>query len=338
MNPFKKDPNKGRSTAPEQPPQANVTERPDRPKQALKYLILLVLVLVFVNPNLLFFLPEGARGTLSAAVAGLFGDVVQASSVIRFSWVNLFKLIVMLLAILFLHSLAQLILERLRPSTRRGRTLRSVAGSLVRYGMVLLAFFWGLALIGVNVSTIFASVGILALVVGFGAEGLIADVVTGMFMLFEGQFQVGDIVEIDGFRGTISEITIRTTCVTDSGDNVKIFNNSGMKNIINLSNELSAAVSDVSVGYEADLGKVREAMAELLPTIEKKYPEVFVKTPAYLGVQQLADSAVVLRVVAHVKEKNRFSAARILNEELKMGLERYGMPAPFPQLDVHQKP
>lgn len=337
MKPFQKDPNKEQNAAPEYP-LAKVTEQPNRAKQTVKYLILLVVVLIFVNPNLLFFLPEGARGTLSSAVSGLFGDVMQASSVIRFSWVNLFKLVIMLLAMLFLYSLAQLILERMHPSTQRGQTLRSVAGSLVRYGAVLLTFFWGLALIGVNVSTIFASVGILALVVGFGAESLIADVVTGMFMLFEGQFQVGDIVEIDGFRGTISAITIRTTCVTDGGDNVKIFNNSAMKNIINLSNELSAAVSDVPVGYEADLGKAREAMDRLLPEIEKKYPEVFVKTPAYLGVQQLADSAVVLRVVAHVREKNRFSAVRILNEELKMGLERYGMPAPFPQLDVHQKP
>lgn len=87
----------------------------------------------------------------------------------------------------------------------------------------------GLTILGVNMTTIIASVGVLALIVGFSAESLIADVVTGTFMLLENQYNVGDIVEVNGFRGTVTSIGIRTTCITDTGDNVKIINNSEMK-------------------------------------------------------------------------------------------------------------
>ena len=95
-------------------------------------------------------------------------------------------------------------------------------------GIVILC--WGLSIIGVNVSTIVASVGIIALIVGFSAESLIADVVTGAFMIFENQYNVGDIVEVDGFRGKVTNIGIRTTSITDTGDNVKVINNSAMRN------------------------------------------------------------------------------------------------------------
>ena len=122
---------------------------------------------------------------------------------------------------------------------------------------------WGLSILGVDLSTIVTAVGILALVVGFGAESLIADVVTGTFMLFENQYNVGDIVEVNGFRGTVQEIGIRTTSIMDAGGNVKIINNSDMKNILNRSDNASLAVSNIDVPYETDL----EALEAKLPAL-----------------------------------------------------------------------
>lgn len=309
----------------------------EKKSKPLRYAILLLLVLVLTNPGLLFFLPEELRKSLTGAVSGLLGDVSQISRVVHINWITIFQLVVMLLALLFLYNVCQLLLAKLKPAGQRTATLVTVISSAARYAVVLAAVFWGLAIIGVNVSTIFASLGVLALIIGFGAESLIADVVTGVFILIENQYQVGDIVEVNGFRGTVSAITIRTTCVTDAGDNTKIFNNSDMRNIINLSNKPSMAMSEIAVGYEADLYKLRAAMDTILPAIQQRHPEVFGETPIYLGVQELADSGIVLRVIAHVEEKKRFSAARLLNEELKMTLEKAGFPAPFPQVDVHMK-
>ena len=305
-------------------------------RRILRYVILLLVLLVLTNPGTLFFLPENLRMTLTAAWSGLLGDVTQISKIVSFSWITFFQLIVMVLVVLLVSNIVKTVLEKIKPKTAHMRTLLGIASSIVSYATILIGIFWGLAIIGVNVSTLFASAGIIVLIISFGAESLIADVVTGCFMLFENQYQVGDIVEVDGFRGTVSNITIRTTCVTDAGENTKIFNNSDMRNIVNLSNKLSAAVCDISIAYEADLKKVREEMDNLLPQIQKKYPDIFREVPQYLGVQELGDSAVVLRVVAHVEENNRFKAFRLLNEELKIGLEEAGMPCPFPQLVVHQ--
>lgn len=301
-------------------------------KKTIIYFILLAVLLFITNPNLYFFLSDAKKNELKSVMNGLVGDISEVSHVVSFNFVSILQLVVMVLILLLINSLAQLILSKLKFNSGRAKTLQSVLRSIFKYGAILLGFFWGLAIIGVNVTTIFASVGILALIVSFGAESLIADVITGLFMLFENQYQVGDILEVNGFRGTVTSITIRTTAVTDAGENTKIFNNSDMRNITNLSAKQSTAICDIGIPYEADLAKVREAMQEILPAICKVHEDVFKEVPNYAGVQELADSAVILRVVAPVEEKNRFKAFRILNEELKTRLEEKGYPVPYPQM------
>lgn len=188
-----------------------------------------------------------------------------------------------------------------------------------------------------DVSTIVASVGVLALIVGFGAESLIADVVTGIFMLFENQYNVGDIVEVSGFRGTVQQIGIRTTSIMDVGGNVRIINNSEMKNVLNRSDNASSAVCDIGIPYETDLEALEAKLPELLESIAKAHGELITSAPEYLGVQALDDSAVVLRFPARVPEKQIFAAQRMLNRELLLGLRRLGVECPYPQLDVHSR-
>lgn len=213
----------------------------------------------------------------------------------------------------------------------------TLASSLIQYTAALVALCWGLSILGVNVSAIVASVGVLALIVGFGAESLIADVITGVFMLFENQCNVGDIVEVGGFRGTVQKIGIRTTCVVDGGGNVKIINNSEMKNILNRSDKASYAVCDIGIPYETDLEALEGQLPKLLEAIPAKYPDLIPEAPCYLGVQSLDSSSVVLRFTAAVSEENIYAAQRKLNRELLLGLRRLGVECPFPQLDVHSR-
>ena len=149
-------------------------------------------------------------------------------------------------------------------------------------------------------------------VIGFGAESLVADVVTGVFLVFENQFNVGDIIEVGGFRGTVEQIGIRTTYIRDAGDNIKIINNSDLRNILNRSAAQSWAKTDVAVSYNEDLERVEKVLAELLPKIRAKYPEVFPNDPVYSGVQELADSGVVLRIAAIVREQDIYKDIPII--------------------------
>ena len=162
-------------------------------------------------------------------------------------------LFAMLFAVLFCEGAVVMLLGLIRPKTHRAQTVVTLIASLCKYVAVIVVLCWGLSILGVNVSGILASVGILTLVVGFSAESLIADVITGFFMLFENQYNVGDIVEVGGFRGTASEIGIRTTSIMDLGGNVKIINNSDMKNILNRSDRASIAVSTIDIPYGTDL-------------------------------------------------------------------------------------
>lgn len=229
------------------------------------------------------------------------------------------------------------VLGLFHPKSHRARTILTLMNSLLRYVAALVILCWGLSILGVDVSVIVASVGVVTLVVGFGVESLIADVVTGTFILFENQYNVGDIVEVNGFRGTVRDIGIRTTAIEDSGGNVKIINNSEMKNILNRSDRSSCAVCDVDIPYETDLEALEERLPALLEEIYKENSQVLKAVPKYLGVQELGASAVKLRFTAEVTEKDLFSATRALNRSLWLGLRRLGVECPFQQLDVHTK-
>lgn len=227
------------------------------------------------------------------------------------------------------------VLGILHPKSHRAQTILTLLNSLMRYAAALVILCWGLSILGVDVSVIVASVGVVALVVGFGVESLIADVVTGTFILFENQYNVGDIVEVGGFRGTVKDIGIRTTAIEDAGGNVKIINNSEMKNILNRSDHASRAVCDIDIPYETDLENLESKLPELLEEIYRQNTGILKSAPVYLGVEKLGASSVVLRFVAEVAEKDLFAAGRVLNRSLWLGLRRLGVECPFQQLDVH---
>lgn len=248
-----------------------------------------------------------------------------------------FRVLAMAGLVLLCANVLLLILGVLKPKSHRGASLITLLSSLTRYVAALVILCWGLSLCGVDVNTIVTSVGILALVLGFGAESLVADLVTGTFMLFENQYNVGDIVEVNGFRGTVKEIGIRTTSIVDAGDNIKIINNADMKNILNRSDNVSRAVCDIAIPYETDLEALEKKLPALLEEIHRARADVMQDVPRYLGVQALGDSAVLLRFVVNVAEKDIFSVARILNRDLWLGFRKLGVECPYPQVDVHSK-
>ena len=239
--------------------------------------------------------------------------------------------------VLFAAQLLRMLLGLFRPKERQAMTLISLLSSLLHYVAALVILCWGLSILGVNVNAIVASVGVVALIVGFGAESLVADVVTGIFLIFENQYNVGDIVEVNGFRGVVKDIGIRTTSIMDTGENIKIINNSEMKNILNRSDNVSRAVSDIAIPYETDLEALEEKLPQLMEDILERRKDVMLSAPRYLGVQQLAESSVVLRFVVEVAEKDIYSGARTLNRDLWLGFRKLGVECPFPQVDVHSK-
>lgn len=287
--------------------------------------------------GLLLCLVLAAAGAGFGLKQGVFDNLGGVLGSIHFDGASLLKLFVMVFLVLSVEKAAVLILGLFKRPSHRSATILTITQSLLRYAAAILILCWGLSILGVNVTTIVASVGIVALIVGFGAESLIEDVITGFFMLFENQYNVGDIVEVGGFRGTVSDIGIRTTSITDPGGNVKIINNSNMKDILNRSDHASRSVADVQIPYETDLLAFEAKLPAMLEKIYTQHKDVMNSAPCYLGVQELGESGVTLRFVVEVDESNIYSVQRILYHDLFLAFRQAKVEIPFPQLDLHQK-
>ena len=188
------------------------------------------------------------------------------------------------------------------PKETRARTVCSLTRSILSYAAVLLSVYFGLRALGVDVTASLASVGVVTLIIGFGAQSLIEDVLTGIFLIAEGRYNVGDILVLDDFRGKVVDISVRTTTLEDAGGNHKIINNSEIRNFQNRSQKTSLAVSTVSVGYDADLRAVEAVIADALPAMFEENRAVFLDVPQYIGVEELGESSVVLKFIVSATE------------------------------------
>ncbi len=272
--------------------------------------------------------------TYMCVKTGIFPGV---GSLIDISFDTILKIIIAVAFIQVVGGVLIVVLSLFKNKSGRIGTMSTVLISIIKYSMRIIGFCWVLTIIGVNVSTIFASIGILALIIGFGAESLVADIVTGVFVLFENEYNIGDIIEVDGFRGTVTEIGIRTVSIQDSGGNIKIINNSDLKNIINRSNQKSTAVCDIGVAYETDLEEFDKLVIKIIDEIIDRNPEVFKSGIKYLGVQELGDFSITLRFAAEAEENKVFATRRLLNKELKTAFDRHNVSIPFPQIQVRNR-
>ena len=272
-----------------------------------------------------------------AILAGAFDLFSDMGSMINITFETVVKVLVALLFLIVLRNVLLYLVEFFRTRNTRIATIANIISSMVKYATIIIGFCWILSIIGVDVSTIFASIGVIALILGFGAESLVADLVTGIFILFENEYNVGDIIEVDGFRGTVKNIGMRTISLEDGGGNIKIINNSDLKNILNRSNQGSVSVCDISIPYEVDLEQFEPVLTEILAEIKEKYPETFIGELKYNGVEELADSSVILRVVGEVEEKNIYSGRRLLNRELKIAMDKHNIANPNPQYEIYMK-
>ena len=249
---------------------------------------------------------------------------------------KILSILAMVFTTLLIENLLVLALSFLKPQRHRAKTLVALTSNMLKYAAAIIILCGVLTIVNVDITAILASLGILALIIGFGAESLIADVITGIFMLFEHQYEVGDIIVVGDFRGTVTQIGIRTTSITDTGGNVQIINNSDIRNLINRSNDNSFAVCDIAIPYQGYLHKAEKVLEQTLPTLCTQYPEFFEKQPSYLGVQSMdiSNDAVLLRISAEVAEKNIYSGQRALNRTLLLAFEDAGIPNPVAEVKL----
>ena len=298
--------------------------------------VIIVLTLLMLNPEKLPFLSDSQKAAVQQFVDVNFSQLPATVASFNLNFGMVLSTLLMAGLLYLVYQLVRLVEEVIPRKTGRQETLRRMFMNALRYAMVIVGIIWGLMIFGVDTGAIFASVGIVTLVVSLSAESLFADMFTGIFILVEDQYHVGDIISIDGFRGRVVSLGIRTTRIEDDGGNVKIINNADIRNVMNLSNKVSFSICDISMSYGESIERAEAVIAEAMPKIQAKYPDIFEHGLQYAGVQSLSASSVDLRVLARVSEANIYKGRRLLNREMKLAFDEAGIEIPFPQLVVHK--
>ncbi len=220
---------------------------------------------------------------------------------------------------------------------KKAATVTSLVKSLIKWAVIMVSVFLVLKKWGVDTDKILASIGIITLIIGLGCQSLIQDVIAGIFLVADSAFEVGDIVVVDDFRGTITEIGLKNTKLEDAGGNIKVISNSAITTMVNLTDSLSLSVVEIAIPYEENLKRTETLLIERLKDMKKRIPTI-VEGPYYKGVEELGDSAVILKVIAKTKEEDRFQNTRDMKRDIYMFLNENAIVVPYPQLTITQGP
>ena len=242
---------------------------------------------------------------------------------------NIFSLtsIVMLfcglvLAMMFVRFVANTLGQMLNS---RGKTICRLISNLINYIGILVFIYYSLSYLGVDTNAILASVGVIGIGVSMGARDLIADIFAGVSMIFEGEYQVGDIVNIDGYRGMVQEVGVRSTRLVGRGGNVKVIGNKDIKSVTNLTKMNSWVAVTIKVDVNYALRDAEEIIGNILPQIAAKHPEI-ISGPFYKGVLSVEMGFAVLSIIAECNEDDYHKVERALIREVLLALRENNVP------------
>lgn len=287
-------------------------------------LILVAVAVVVFNPAFHGFLPENISTGINTFIEEHFAENALAGITLA----EIGAAVAALLITFAVANLVKFVIGSFKCKKHRSETLRQLLEKLLYYIVYTGGVIVALSCLGVDTTAIFVSAGVLAIIVGFGAQSLIEDVITGLFIILEGEIAVGDIITVDGFRGEVKTIGLRTVSIVDLGGNIRIINNSEIGSFVNLSDITSVAVVNVPVSYEDSLEDAEAAVKEALSELPSEYPEIFKEAPVYKGVDKLIESHMELMVVANVSEENIYNARRIIQREIRISSEKAGLHTP----------
>lgn len=219
----------------------------------------------------------------------------------------------------------------LRKEERRERTLLKLLENTLTYVIYFSAMLSILSEFSINVRGLLAGAGVLGLAVGFGAQSLVKDVISGFFILFEDQFSVGDYVQIGTAEGIVDEIGLRTTKIKSSTGELFILPNGTIGQVVNFSVKNSLAIVDVTIPFEIKLEDAEKAIDEFLEKMNDEDPDLM-GVPKLVGARDFTDTAAIERVIAETKPMRHFDVARKISIGLKQYLTERDLAIPYPTI------
>ncbi len=222
---------------------------------------------------------------------------------------------------------------------KRVATLESVFYSTIKIVIWIIVAMMIIPEFGINIGPVLAAVGVVGLAFGFGAQYLIRDLIAGLFIILEDQYRKGDGVKIGGVSGTVEEINLRKTVIRDVDGVVHHIPNGEIKVASNKTKLWSKINLEIGVSYDTDLDKVIKILDKVGEEIakDKDWKDVIIEAPRALGVNEFADSAIILKVSGQTKPGEQWGIARELRKRIKEAFDREKIEIPFPHRVIIQK-
>ena len=220
----------------------------------------------------------------------------------------------------------------------RGRalTLQSLAENVFSYVLIFILVATVFNIFGLSVASLIAGAGIVGLAIGFGAQGLVSDVVTGFFLLLEKQIDVNDYVTVGSIDGIVEAVGLRTTQIRSFDGTLNYIPNRDITTVSNHSRGNMRALVDIGISYDEDIDKAIAVIQTACENVTLEN-ETIVEGPDVIGVQAFGASDVTLRVIAKAKNGEQWAVERQLRKAIKEALDANGIEIPFPhQVNLHK--
>ena len=278
-----------------------------------------------------------------------WSEIVNVEAIVRWLMSSGLRIALILVGALVVVRLAVFITRRVEqafqdndPSTMNERekqaaTLGKVIRNISRILVWSVAVMMILKELGIDIGPILAGIGIMGLAVGFGAQSLVKDFLAGMFILIENQYNVGDVIEAAGAKGQVEKITLRATTLRDLEGNVHIIPNGTIEVVTNRTRQWSRFVLDIGVAYKENVDEVMRVLKEIGDELaaDAEFASMITAPLEVLGVQDFADSAVVIRVMFTTKPVKQWTVGREFRRRVKNTFDAKGIEIPFPHTTIY---
>ncbi|SET92579.1 small conductance mechanosensitive channel [Salinibacillus kushneri] len=219
--------------------------------------------------------------------------------------------------------------EKQRLSESRATTLEKLLKNIYGYVLIFILIITVLKIFGIPVAPLLAGAGVVGLAIGFGAQGLVSDVVTGFFILLEKQIDVDDYVSLGGESGIVEEVGLRTTQMRGFDGTLHFIPNRNISNVNNHSRGNMRALVDIGISYDENIDEVVKVLQDVCDQFAAKDERVK-EGPDVVGVQSFGSSDVVLRIIAQTENMEQWAVERELRKEIKQALNEANIEIPYP--------
>jgi moderate conductance mechanosensitive channel len=280
---------------------------------------------------------------LDLTIKWLFGPGLRILSILILAWVaiRVGRVFIDRSLNLTLHESGKNAVADMQTIKRRN-TLSALFSTVLRVAVVILAALMLFRELAFEIGPILASAGVVGLALGFGAQSLVKDMITGAFIVLEGQFSVGDVVKVGDRSGVVESLGLRTTMLRDLEGTAHIVPNGKIEIVSVMTREWSQLVLDVDVAYDTDLDQAVDAIQRVLNEFAREFPSNVLGKPQVLGVESFGDNSVKIRSTLKTAPSKQWDAGRIIRRRIKGEFDRLGIAIPFQQnvawrIPEHQK-